>query len=327
MEPTLRPICAIVGRDRFLRSEALERFLRGGKEDADALGTARYEGDSADLAEVLDEARTPSLLEDYRVVVVDQADGFISANRAALERYAAAPSDTGSLILMCQSMPKSTRLYKIIAESGTIVHCDVPSGAAICGWITHRANDRYGKRIDRVAAQRLREMIGDAPGWLDAEIAKLATYVGERPEVTPKDIELLTGCRREEKIFAVTDAISNGDTATAISSWEQVLATDRAAPGRAIAGLAWGVRRLLAARADYESGVSIRELARKLYTDPTVLKTRLQRTSIGGLMQQQRDLLAADLAVKTGGSTVDVAVERFIVKHSAYAQDSGATSN
>jgi hypothetical protein len=38
--------------------------------------------------------------------------------------------------------------------------------------------------------------------------------------------------------------------------------------------------------------------------------------TIEELEAQQRDLLAADLAVKTGASTVDLAVEKFIVKHS-----------
>ena len=82
----------------------------------------------------------------------------------------------------------------------------------------------------------LREHVGDAPGLLDAELGKLAIYVGERVEITAADIAALTGRHREEKVFAVTDAMSSGDTQTALRQWEQVLATDRAAPARAIAG-------------------------------------------------------------------------------------------
>ena len=48
-----------------------------------------------------------------------------------------------------------------------------------------------------------------------------------------------------------------------------------------------------------------------------MLRRRLERTSQSELREQQRDLLAADLAVKTGNSTVDVAIEKFIVKFSA----------
>ena len=129
-------------------------------------------------------------------------------------------------------------------------------------------------------------------------------------------VDTLIGNHREEKIFAVTDAISSQDAATALRCWEQVLATDRAAPGRAIAGLAWGVRRLLEARRDWEAGGNIRELARRMYTDPGVLRSRLERVTTEQLEAQQRDLLAADLAVKTGASTAASAVEKFIITHS-----------
>ena len=312
----VEPVCAVVGRDRFLRNEALAGILEALTAEMDSVGPTRFDGSNAILADVLDGARTLSLLGTRSVVVVDDADKFISANREALERYCSAPAQSGCLILLCQSLPKNTRLYRIIGKNGTIVVCEVPSRRALAPWIVRRARETYEKRLSDVAAQRLRELIGDSPGWLDAELSKLAAFVGERREITPADVESLTGHHREEKVFAVIDAMSSGDTASALRHWEQVLATDRAAPGRAIAGLAWSVRRLLQARTDWESGVSAGELARRMYTEPSVLQRRLERTTRQALEGQRRDLLAADIAVKTGASTVDVAVEKFIVKHS-----------
>ena len=198
-----------------------------------------------------------------------------------------------------------------------VVACEPPKGRAVISWLTTRARQAHGKRLGSAAAQRLREFLGDMLGVLDSELGKLAAYTGERDEITMADIDALTGHHREEKVFAVTDAMSSGDTAAALHHWEQVLATDRAAPGRAIAGLAWGIRRLLQARRDWAEGADLRELARRMYTDPAVLKGRLQRVTVRGLEAQQCDLLEADLAVKTGASTLEVAVERFIVKHSA----------
>ena len=40
------------------------------------------------------------------------------------------------------------------------------------------------------------------------------------------------------------------------------------------------------------------------------------------LEEQQRDLLEADLAIKTGAATIGSAVERFIVKHSTSGRNS-----
>ena len=141
------------------------------------------------------------------------------------------------------------------------------------------------------------------------------TYIGDRDEIAMPDIAALTGRHREEKVFAVTDALDVGDVAGALSHWRQVLATDRAAPARALAGLAWGVRRLLEVSRQWRGGADLQTLARSMYTDPQILRQRLQRVSLEQLESRQRDLLAADLDVKTGLTTVESAIEKFIIKH------------
>lgn len=315
----MHAVYAVVGQDRFLRNEALESILRTFAPHMDALGPTRVNGESASLADLLDEVRTPSLLGGRRVVIVDDADDCITAYRDKLEKYCANPVSGGCLIFLCDTLPKTTRLYKIISAGGAVIACEQLKGRALVGWIVRRAKDAHGKRVNDPAAQMLKEHVGDALGGIDVELAKLAAYVGDRPEITPQDIDAAVGEHREEKVFAVLDAIADGDAVNSLRAWEQVWATDRAAPARAIAGLAWSVRRLLEVRQEWERGGDLASIARSkgLFTDPATLRRRLERTGIDQLREQQRDLLAADLAAKTGLSTVDVAVERFIVKHSA----------
>lgn len=314
----IKPVYAVVSADRFLRSEALAALVAEIGEEGNA--PARYDGasgSSANLAEVLDEARTFSLLGGRNVVVVEDADKFITENRASLERYCEKPADSGTLILLCKSMPKNTKLYKIIAKQGQVIVREPLNARAIVGWATDRAKQVYEKRLGHAAAQRLREHIGESAGAIDAELAKLSSYVGERGEITTDDIAELTGQLREEKSFAVIDAIAGGDAAGALAHWAQTLATNRAAPAIAVGGLSFSVRRLLEARMEYDNGVSAAFLSRKLFAPPDVVERRLRRCNPNLLREMQRDLLAADLAVKTGGSTVEVAIEKFIVKHTA----------
>lgn len=309
-------VCAIIGRDRFLRQSTVQDMLCTLSANDDDVCPSRINGPEAKISDVLDEVRTLSLLGDRRIVVVDDADPFITANREILERYCTNPSPDGMLILLCQSMPKNTRLYKIIAKYGTVTSCDPPKGRAVNAWIVARAEQQYDRRLGSAVAQRLRDHLGDDVGRLDSEIAKLTAYVGDRKTISAADIDALTGMHREEKVFAVTDAISSGDTSMALTRWEQVLSTDRAAPARAIAGLAWGIRRLLQARRDWEAGTPIYALSKRMFTDPDVLEKRLKRLNMGQLEQQLQDLLTADLAIKTGMSTIESVIEKFIVKHS-----------
>jgi DNA polymerase III subunit delta len=312
----VHPVYAVIGQDRFLRNEALQNIMRTLTPQMDALGPACVDGKNTSLADLLDEVRTPSLLGGRRVVIVDDADDCITANREKLEKYCADPALGGCLIFLCDSMPKNTRIRKIISGGGEVIECEPLKGRAVVSWIVRRAKEVHGKRVNDTAAQMLKDHLGDALGLLDVELAKLAAYVGDRPEITPKDIDSATGEHREEKVFAVLDAITTGDPVSALRAWEQVWTTDRAAPGRAIAGLAWSVRRLLEVRREWERGADIGGLARRMFTDPVTLRRRLERSSVDQLREQQRDLLAADIAAKTGLSTVEVAVERFIVKHS-----------
>jgi DNA polymerase III subunit delta len=315
-----KPVYAIVCANRFLRDLALREVLDAVADEADELGPTRLEGevngDAIPLADVLDEVRTMSLLGSRRVVIVDDADSFISTHRAALERYCGDPSPAGILIFLCKSLPAHTKLYKIIAKVGAITNIEPPKAAAVKTWIVNRAAKAYGKKINPSTAQMLREHLGDDPGQLDSELSKLTAYVGNRQTITEADVTDMTGHHREEKVFAVVDAMASGDTATALAQWEQVLATDRAAPVLAIGGLAWAVRRLLEARRDFEAGASAFALSHKLFCDADTARRRLESVSVASLQAQQRDLLAADVATKTGASTVEVAIEKFIVTHS-----------
>lgn len=308
------PVVAIVGADRFLRAEMLTRLVARSTEE-DAFGPTHFDGERAALAEVLDEVRTPSLLGGNRIVIVDEADELITRFREKLERYCAAPATNGCLILLCDSLPKNQRIYKAIAACGEIVTVEAPKGRALVGWIIERAKEIHGKSIAADAVDLLRAQIGDIPGALDTELAKLAAYVGDRPDIRTADIEILTDCHREEIIFAVVDALAVGDAAVALASWEQVLATDRAAPGRAIAGMAWALRTMLEARREIDAGGNVYHLAPRLRVDPSVLRKRMERFSSRQLERMQRDLLDIDLAIKTGEASIEVAIESFIVKH------------
>jgi len=315
----LKPICAVYGKSAYLRRLTLDRIVKRELAGGDpAMNLTRWDGSEAEAeaAVVLDDVRTYSLLGDRRVVVVEDADWFVRENRGALERYAACPSETGCLILVCAGFDSRTRLYKAVRQVGEVVECKLVSGPALMAWVTTVARQEYGKQVDRRAATRLCEHAGTSQEVLDGELGKLATYVGSRCEITAGDVDALVGHYREQTVFAVTDAMAAGDAGTALTEWRQVLATDRAAPGRAIGGLAWGVRRLLDARRRLDRGESIGTLAREFRADAGVFAKRMRRCTVAGCEDQLADLLAADVESKTGLGTVASAVDKFIVRHS-----------
>ncbi len=312
------PVYAIFGSDNFLRLQTLDEVIEvvlGG--DRQSMALAEFDGRSAELAEVLDECRTPSLLAPVRLVCVRQADAFVTTHRAALEKYLQSPSPTGVLVLVCEQWRSTTRLHKLVAEIGRNLPCDPPKRRNdLVSWITNHARRAHQCQLHNTAAHRLADLVGDELGIVDMELAKLATFVAPRTSIGIADVESLVGASRVEKVFGITDAIARRDAPRALALWDQVLATDRAAPYRSVGGLAYGFRQLIEAKRLVAQGLTVAQAKQKtrIWTDPAGLKQQLDRFSLGQWRDHLVQLLRIDTGSKSGLGTVRSSVEKLIVQ-------------
>ena len=300
------PVYAVYGPDDFLRREALREItveVLGA--EPPPMARADFNGPEADLADVLDEARTLPFLAEVRLVVVHDADALITKHREALERYVGAPSTTGTLVLICKVMNKQWRLTKAIQKAGRLIECKPPPPWERDKWVAGRAGQAYGKKMTAQTAQTLVAMAGDDMASLDAELAKLSIYVGQRDTIDGADVGALVGLTRPETVFRMTDALADGDAATALAVWRQTLATDTQAVYRAVGGIAWAVRQMIAVKRGTPRGAS-RSTSRAA-----------GRFTLEQLQAMLVQLLAADVAGKTGLGSVEAAIEKFVVRQCA----------
>ncbi len=312
------PIHVIYGAEAFLKRLALTEVLDRALAGADrALSLSEYDGSgSLELASVLDDLRTLPFLSERRVVLVRDADTFITNFRQGLESYLENPSPTGVLILEARSFPGTTRLSRRASAIGQVVKCEPIAARDVPAWLASRTREAYGLKVDAAATAMLLEYVGSELGLLDAELQKLALYVGQRGEVRAADVEACVGHTREEQVWGILSAISAGDERRALTLWEQVWETDRAAQGRAIAGVAYKVRQLLAAKRAQEAGASMFELAKVLmvFRDDRRLRAELDAFTTEQVESMLCRLLEADVASKTGRASVQSAIEAFIVE-------------
>ena len=311
------PVYAVCGAEVFLRQEAIAGIVQralGGADRRLALG--EYDGSGAiELAVILDELRTLPLLAPRRVVVVREADRFITQYRPHLEAYVERPCETGVLVLECRSLPANTRLYKLIAKAGEVIRCEAPKTYKLPEWVTAESPRRCGKTIEPRAAALLCQQIGPDLGLLDAELRKLALHAGDQPRITLADVEALVSFCKEEKVWGILSAVAARDEAAALRQWEEVVQTDRAAEARAVAGIAYTVRRLLQARLALEAGTSLKDIGRTLGVwDERRLRAELAAFTTDQIEQMLCELLEADVAAKTGRLSVHAAIECFIVR-------------
>src|SRR5438045_323062 len=140
----------VAGSEAFLRREALGKLLAQlAASSGGEWGLAEYDGETAEIAAVLDDVRTPALLASCRVVLVRKADrrtlipAFITRFRAELERYVESPSDCGTLVLECEKFAANTRLYKRLAPAGGVISCEVDRYFDVARWAMQRAESQY----------------------------------------------------------------------------------------------------------------------------------------------------------------------------------------
>lgn len=312
MTQTIKPVYILYGSDEFLRDSSRRQVIQQAVGEADPqVCISSYDSD-VELAVVLDELRTLPFLAPHRVVVISQADAFISAHREGLEKYLQSPSSNGTLILQTISWPATTRLYKLVAKAGEAINCSVPDRQDLAAWVRKAATKR-GKEITDDATQMLVQWVGRDLSGLDAEIEKLSLYAHERPQIAAQDVNTLVTATAGPDAFALTNHLTTGDAAAALKTLEQML-TKRGEEFRTLGMIGWHLRKVLSAHQAIKAGASVDQAIPKMpWSQADAFKTLLRRRSLGKVLGDFRRMLKADLSMKSGAEP-KAALQELIVQ-------------
>lgn len=199
-------VCVLHGAEPMLVRQHLDTLRAALESRHGAVDVVTFDGESASLAEVLDELRSLSLLSPFKIVVVDQADKFVLAHRAAMERYAQAPAADATLVLRAQRWHPGN-LDKLIAKIGCVIRCDALSAAQARTWLIGRAKTQQQRVVSPRAAGLLVERLGVDLMRLDSELAKLAVTVDDGGTIDLSQVEALVGKASDEQAWAIQEAI------------------------------------------------------------------------------------------------------------------------
>ncbi|HTW95941.1 MAG TPA: DNA polymerase III subunit delta [Tepidisphaeraceae bacterium] len=305
------PVVALVGSDGFLQLQAQAELMR--EFPADAQRTD-LDGETAALADVLDEVRCFALFGGAKVVVVRNADTFLTKYRQQLEDYLESPADSATLVLRLNSLPATQRVYKAIAKIGRIVPCSPPKDLA--AWVVQRGKVSHGLTVQPEAARMLADLIGDDMGRIDAELGKLSlTCAGGR--LTAEDVSQSVAFQREREMWDLTNALGSGDTAEALRRWRQLIQGDSSAEFRAVTWLSIWLENVRKALDMHRRGQGVFSIGQALRIWPQAMQQPFLKTAIAlgeSGAAEALDLLARiDHQTKTGVGDAAENVERFIL--------------
>lgn len=312
------PTAVVFGDDDFLARQArraLREWIIG--PDPDDFNYAVHEGAQAALASVLDDLRTPSMLGDRKLVVVEAADKFVTQHRAALERYAARPAGNATLLLMVDSWPATTKLAKAIEQDGLAIDAKPIPAWTTAAWCVQWAGHAHRVKMDKSTAEWLVELVGADLGLLDQEMAKLATAVGAAGTIDRAAVSKWTVGARMESAFKLLDAAFEGRVGEALKSLDRQLAAGESPVG-VLAMITSQVRRLTQAARLAVAGRPLMDallesgMPKFACEKSAATLRKLGRAKMAGMY---RRLLTADLNLK-GGSELPArtVLERFLIE-------------
>lgn len=307
------------GPENYLRTEKL-RALRDAVESRHGeVDVLHFDGASASAADVLDEARSLGLMQQYKIIVVDEADEFLKRddNRRGMERYTESPVDSVTLVLRSATWHPG-KLDKMVEAIGRVYKCealDVPMAVAFC---MQRCAKRYGCTIDSRAANLLVERIGTSLARLDTELARLSLMTETEGGVI--DLDLVTDqiqLSREEKAWEVQGALLTGDGPAALGKIIELMTVSRLDPVPIFYAMTDLSRKIYAARRLFDAGQSegaIRSQLRLWGPSVNALLAAARRASGPELANLMHDCVQAVHRPRRGIGTAERSVEQLAIR-------------
>lgn len=214
---TLGSLYVLHGDEAFLKRQAILAIRqRALGDDADESAVSTYAGDKAQYAEVMDDLDTVPFFSPKRLIVVENADPFVTKHRAQLEEKVHHLPPSGILVLDVKTWASNTRLAKMVEDAASIA-CKAPPPFKVATWCADWAVKRYQKQLAGPAGQLLVDLIGPELGLLDQELNKLSIYIGDRKSIELADVDKLVANQRAENIWQIFDAIGQGQIKRALA--------------------------------------------------------------------------------------------------------------
>jgi DNA polymerase III subunit delta len=246
----------------------------------------------------VDAGRTLPFLADRRVVVLREVGRFRSDELAPLLDYLEDPSTTAVLVLVAGGGQTSAKLTTAVRKVGHVTDVSVPSGRGRGAWITDQLHQARLK-LDRAAADRLSEHLGEDMGRLPGLLAMLSAAYGDGASVDLEDIEPFLGEAGGVAPWDLTDAIDAGATEVAITQLHRMLSAGERHPLVVMATLHRHYAAML--RLDGSGATTENEAAELLGIKPYPAKkalTQSRRLGRTGLARAIELLAAADLDLR-----------------------------
>lgn len=240
----LRPAYVMIGDEAFFRRQCRDAILKHlVPPELRDFGLQEFDLADTDLAEIIDRARTPSLMAPFQVFFVRNVKllygrGKNDEKYEAVEEYVKNPNPDALIIFVAdhisipadvrrmdwQDRERFERIRDTLGEFCGIIELGrVDEGDAV-RWVSEAAAQQDVK-IESDAARELVDALGADMMMISGELEKLMLYAGERKRITLGDVETMVLAAKQRSLYELTDAISAKDRPRALATLDAILSS------------------------------------------------------------------------------------------------------
>ncbi len=240
----LKPAYVLVGDEAFFRKRCRDAILEHlVAPDSRDFSFFEFDLSETSLGEILDRARTPSLMAPFQVFFVRGVKALFGRGSneekiSAIADYCKNPNPDALLVFVADhiSIPADARRmemtdkdrYQKIREDlgpvcGIVELARVEEGEAV-RWIGEYCATRDIK-IDADGARELVDALGGDMMTISNELEKLILYAGEKKKISLGDVETMVLSAKQRSLYELTDAISLKDRVRALEVLDAILSS------------------------------------------------------------------------------------------------------
>ena len=317
---TVRNAYLFYGPEAYIRKSALttlqKKLLTPGLED---MNCTFMQNPTAQ--QILENCETLPMLGDWRLVIVQglallesgKAKDEAQESKTLVDYIGRVPPST-CLVFECEAPDKRKKLCQTLMKLPGAVSFDALSDARLTQWMNQTLRPMK-KRMDANTCAHLAFTSGRDLTMLNGELQKLAAYVGERETITAEDVEQIATHTAECTVFAMVDALVDGQAERAFSLLNVLLEGGEQRIG-VLALITRQYRQMLYAKDMQESRTPQVQMAKALGVPPFALSQLTRRAGRRTMAQLKKQLalcVNADFDIKRGAVREEAALDRLML--------------
>ena len=190
----------LYGTEEYLKKLYRNKLKEAVLTDSDTMNLAEFSGRATEEKEVKEFADTMPFFADYISEI----------------------PDTAVLVFVETEVDKRSRMFKSVKEHGYICELNGMAEKDLRLWIGSLLK-KEGRNITESTANFLLEQVGTDMGKLQCELEKLICYTIGRDSITIEDIQAICSQQITGKIFAMTEAMAQGQKKQALDLYYDLI--------------------------------------------------------------------------------------------------------